>query len=173
MLSGAPGRVPGMETTFRVHKKGKPRRPLWDRFWEQVLLQKTTDGCWEWIGAKQPSGYGRIGSGGDGGKVLMAHRVAYEFMVGPIPPGLQIDHLCRNKSCVNPAHLEAVTHRENMIRAGMLKRIPFCKRGHPRTPENLRIQYYPDGTVKGRSCRHCERIVKGYKTPRKPPYTFE
>lgn len=86
--------------------------PLPDRFWRKV---QKTPGCWRWTGAIQSAGYGSIGLGE--GRVGSAHRVAYELLVGPIPPGLTIDHLCRNTWCVNPAHLEAVTHQENVRRA--------------------------------------------------------
>lgn len=73
-------------------------------------------GCWEWTGAKTMDGYGHIAAGRkvDGG--LLAHRLSYEIHVGPIPPGLQIDHLCRNHGCVRPDHLEVVTPRENTVR---------------------------------------------------------
>lgn len=78
-------------------------RPLLDRFVEKVEL--APDGCWNWLGAKV-HGYGKIGAGGRGNGTIVAHRVAYEWLVGPIPDGLQLDHLCRNRSCVNPSHLE-------------------------------------------------------------------
>ena len=72
------------------------------------------DGCWEWLGAKGRGGYGLVKVNG---RMRSAHRVLYECFIGPIAEGLQIDHLCRNKSCVKPAHLEAVTPRENTLRA--------------------------------------------------------
>lgn len=75
----------------------------------------TPNGCWEWQGARQ-RGYGRIRSGAN---VLRVHRVTYEAMVGPIPDGLDLDHLCRNRSCCNPAHLEPVTRRENLFRSDL------------------------------------------------------
>jgi hypothetical protein len=68
------------------------------------------DGCWEWMGGKQWGGYGLF-------RGACAHRLFYELLVGPIPAGLEIDHLCRNRSCVRPTHLEPVTHLENMRRA--------------------------------------------------------
>lgn len=75
------------------------------------------DGCWEWTGSKQRQGYGRLGRT-EGGKYteLMAHRIAFELYVGPIPEGLVIDHLCRNRGCVNPDHLEPVTNEVNIER---------------------------------------------------------
>lgn len=98
---------------------GRPPRPLRERFDEKWELDPAT-GCWLWtagVRCNTASGsYGHIAS--DGGKPsLLAHRVAYELYVGPIPEGLVLDHLCRNTICVNPAHLEPVTLRENLERS--------------------------------------------------------
>lgn len=87
------------------------RRPVGDRLMEKVA--RNDAGCWVWTGCRLPSGYGRISIGRE---TFNAHRVSYELFVGPIAHGLEIDHTCRNKSCVNPAHLEAVTHVENIRR---------------------------------------------------------
>ncbi len=84
--------------------------------WEAQIHR--TDTCWLWVGAKFQKGYGRYGRASKRGTAL-AHRVAYERWVGPIPSGLTIDHLCNNKACVNPAHLEPVTLRENRRRAAL------------------------------------------------------
>lgn len=85
--------------------------PLVDRFWEQV---EKTEECWIWQGPKDTGGYGQIGHKG---KTLRAHRVAFELCGGTLIEGLVIDHLCRVKHCVNPAHMEQVTQEENVARA--------------------------------------------------------
>lgn len=88
---------------------------------ERVLarIDTTVDGCWLWPGSKDRHGYGqvRVYTNGDGtNRLVYTHRVTYEHFVGPIPEGLQLDHLCRVPLCCNPAHLEAVTQRENILR---------------------------------------------------------
>lgn len=83
---------------------------------EKVLLGARIDdatGCWNWTRTIQPNGYGRISIDG---RLVYVHRAAYEAFVGPIPDGLDIDHLCRNRRCCNPEHLEAVTRRTNLLR---------------------------------------------------------
>lgn len=96
-----------------------------ERFCNRVLSVVGEPGdCWEWTGA-QNHGYGAfgVGSSRDGTqRVVRAHRFAYELLVGPVPDGLELDHLCNNRGCVNPAHLEAVTHAENKRRAGARRR---------------------------------------------------
>lgn len=103
------------------------RRPLEDRLWEKAC--ESSDGCWIWQGSRNPVGYGQIRAPGRRGALLAAHRVAYEFVVGLIPAGLTIDHLCRNTSCINPAHMEPVTLRENIRRGAAVQ--THCKYGHP------------------------------------------
>lgn len=87
--------------------------PVAERFWDKVD-RRGDDECWPWLAAKSARGYGRFKVGR---QLLRAHRYAYEFLVGPIPDGLTIDHLCNQPSCVNPAHMEPVTHIENRRRA--------------------------------------------------------
>lgn len=81
-----------------------------ERFWSKV---EKTDGCWLWKGATAGPGYGRFRLDG---VLRYAHRFSYEISVGPIPKGLEMDHLCRTKNCVNPSHLQAVTHQINILR---------------------------------------------------------
>jgi hypothetical protein len=103
-------------------------------------------GCWVWQRARTTAGYGQIYLNG---KMSYAHRVFYEGYVADIPPGLVLDHLCRNPGCCNPDHLEPVTFAENMRRT----RRATCKRGHPLTDDNVYVA--PDGE---RQCRECSRI---------------
>lgn len=103
------------------------------RFWSKVQIQH--NGCWEWTAGKNEKGYGCFYSPAHANH--KAHRWAYEALVGPIPDHLQIDHLCRNRSCVNPAHLELVTAQENISR-GLVgqyqSKKTHCKQGHPLKP---------------------------------------
>ena len=110
--------------------------------------------CWIWTGTVSMYGYGRFWQ--DGVEHL-AHRWAYQNFVGLIPEGLELDHLCRNRSCVNPEHLEPVTARENQDRGlhGDLR--THCRNGHELTPENTYLKHQPDGTR--RICRECARTT--------------
>ena len=106
--------------------------------------------CWDWTGAKTDQGYGQIW---DNGKPVYAHRLAYEWAHGPIPDGLQIDHLCHNRGCVNPRHLDAVTSGENTRRGVVSRGLDVrCRNGHIRTPENTHKR--PNGH---RRCRDCDQ----------------
>jgi hypothetical protein len=122
------------------------------RFWSYV--EKTED-CWLWRGSKSNLGYGHIQIGGAAGRLVSVHRLAYEWLVGPIPEGLELDHLCRIRNCVNPAHLEPVTRGENIRRSSLqeaAKAATRCVAGHPFDEVNTLIR--PNGT---RRCRECAR----------------
>jgi len=127
------------------------------RFWEKV---DQSGDCWEWKATKQPKGYGLFGLEGQS---RLAHRVAYELTIGPIPEGLVIDHLCRNRSCVNPAHMEPVTSRENTLRGKTLAaenvKKTHCPKGHPYAGENLYIQPRT-GKRFCRACAHARWLDK-------------
>lgn len=127
--------------------------PPEERFWYDVRsIGAGHDDCWEWSGFRHPRGYGRFM---DKGKGYQAHRFAYEQVIGPIPEGLQLDHLCRNRACVNPAHLEPVDNQTNTLRGEGLTaenaRKTECKRGHPLVPENV----YVIPSTGSRVCRRC------------------
>lgn len=131
-------------------------RPANERF-DDLTIPEPTSGCWLWIGAAgtQPRDqYGRFRLSGAPNDIIRAHVFAYERAHGPVPDGLQIDHLCRTTLCVNPDHLEAVTPTENMRRGNsphaINARKTHCKRGHELTEANCY-------TGPRRACRHCAR----------------
>lgn len=127
------------------------------RWWQRVI---PTDGCWEWTGLVKSNGYGHMNINHTS---KYAHRLAYEHFVGPIPHGLTIDHLCRKRSCVNPAHMEVVTRGEN-ARRGMVNRTikAACPHGHPYAGENVYVE--PRGP---RRCRICKRAQNSASRARK------
>lgn len=127
---------------------GPRPRPAEQRFWEKVD-KDSAGGCWLWKAARR-NGYGHFGISGR--TTAYAHRLSYEWLIGPIPEGLQIDHLCRNKLCVNPEHLEAVTQEVNTQRAHEGKRKSHCPHGHEYTAENTYTQP-ADGAQVCLTCR--------------------
>ena len=139
-----------MSTIYRGENAWKNKTDV-EKFYSLVCVND--DGCWEWGGSRHFLGYGEFRWAGRKGK---AHRFAYEWFVGAIPTGLELDHLCRERSCVNPDHLEAVTHRENVLRGEGLaaKNIlkTHCPRGHPYLGDNIRRT---PANPRGRFCRQC------------------
>lgn len=113
---------------------------------ERHISSTEDDGCWHWIGAHDSTGYGRCSKKTAGLGEQWAHRLVYRLLVGAIPDGFQLDHLCRVRDCVNPSHLEPVTHAENARRSPLMgaaykarSAATHCVHGHPRTPDNLYI----------------------------------
>lgn len=122
-----------------------------ERFWAKV---QKTEGCWLWTSQIEAKGYGRFRFNG---RPVLAHRFSYELAYGPIPSGMEIDHLCRTRHCIKPEHLEAISHIDNLRRGNTFdigsvhRSITHCPRGHPYNAENT----YHD--KKGRQCIACRR----------------
>lgn len=139
---------------FQLGNPGRPRRPLRERLFA-MTGNPDANGCWPWQG-RLYGGYGHIRLGGAEGGATNAHRAMYELLVGPIPDGLQLDHLCRNRKCVNPEHLEPVTCKENLRRGDTWQARnaakTHCPAGHAYDAANT----YIDGKG-GRCCRACGR----------------
>lgn len=144
--------------------RGPKPRPEGDLFWGKVRLPDE-NGCLIWTAWSNNKGYGTFSRGG---KTRYAHRVAYEMLVGPIPEGLELDHLCRVPLCVRPDHLEPVTHAENVRRGNagkatgaLMKAKTHCKHGHEFTPENTLL-----ASTGARACRACRRIREANRRER-------
>lgn len=132
------------------------------RFLAKIEMPEEPDGCWVWIACKNKKGYGQFGLNG---KARLAHRVAYEHYVGPIPDGMEPDHTCRVRACVNFNHLEPVTHRVNILRGASPcakhARKTHCKNGHLLSGDNLVTSVLKRGHRLCRTC-HCKYLRKQY-----------
>ena len=144
----AEARVSPGHRTQEIVAPMRPQRTLRERFWSKV--DKSGD-CWLWTATRSKGGYGHFYV--SSGKMVPAHRWAYEQEYGPIPEGLQIDHLCRTPSCVRAGHLDVVTTRENTRRgigpSAINARKTHCPKGHEYTPDNTRVYR------RKRHCRQC------------------
>lgn len=128
-----------------------------ERLWPKVA--RADVGCWDWLASQTTAGYGQFYLDG---RPRPAHRVVYELLVGSVPEGLELDHLCANRDCVNPDHLEPVLHVENMRRSWFYTGAAHhqsakthCKQGHPYDEENTYV-YAESGW---RGCRTCVRLA--------------
>ena len=122
-----------------------------DRFGSHIECGPEIDSCWTWTSAHNGFGYGQISIND---KTYLSHRISYQLYKGSIPDGLELDHLCSNNMCVNPDHLEPVTHTENMRRSAINKKpTTHCKQGHEYTKENT---YNSPNTV-SKTCIICRK----------------
>lgn len=140
----------------------KARRSIEEKFWPFV---RKTDTCWPWIGGSKKKGYGMVDitnngitrEDGSSMKRIGAHRLSWILLRGPISDALTIDHLCRNRACVNPEHLEPVTNAVNVLRGvsptAINKRKTHCPQGHPYDEANTSPR-----KGGGRGCRACARL---------------
>lgn len=138
-----------------------------EKFFDRV---EATGFCWLWRGEVTDKGYGRSYLQG---KTLYAHRQSYQMLIGPIPEGLTLDHLCRIRNCVNPDHLEPVTLEENLARAKRFRNLAnthtrtrkpkrregYCHNGHELTPDNVLIGKRSNGAER-RQCKVCQHEVQ-------------
>lgn len=125
---------------------------------EKSVMPLTESGCWIWMGALNDQGYGKLVRNG---KYWRAHRWIYQQLKGPLLAGMELDHLCHTRSCVNPHHLEQVTHQVNVDRGSSRKR-KFCSKGHAMSGNNL--YFRPNGKRECRQClRECDHRRYGYQ----------
>lgn len=150
-----------MQDHILLRKFGDAAVP--SRIWGSLLIE-SPEGCWLWTGYLDRGGYGFTRCAG---KHAHVHRFIYESLVGPVPLGLELDHLCRVRACANPAHLEPVDHRENVLRspiglAAINARKTHCKRGHPFNA--------PTAAGRKRVCRPCQNEWRRHRRATDPEY---
>jgi len=133
-------------------------KPVWERVLAKVVDDAETS-CWIFTGGVNSAGYGQISTSAN--SMATAHRIVFEHFIGPIPDGMDLDHLCRVRRCVNPTHLEPVTRGENLGRGNhpnmVTRRTGICQRGHDLSVVGVNIRVRASGTTK-RSCAACARL---------------
>lgn len=123
---------------------------------QNKIMPEPMSGCWIWLGARQSKGYGIVHFKGEN---CLAHRTVYSILIGKIVRKFELDHLCRNRSCVNPQHLEQVTHLENCLRSPLIFKQPtHCPKGHAYNKENSIMGFTTTTKRSYRICRKCHRI---------------
>lgn len=131
------------------------------RFWTKVVKGGPGD-CWAWSGEHTPKGYGRFVFGGRARRREYAHRVSWTLARGPIPDGMVIDHVCRNRGCCNPDHMEVVTSRENTLRGDGVTAAhaqkTHCRNGHPLSGDNVSVVKNGKKQAMARKCLACRRV---------------
>lgn len=155
--------IKGVPRRFIYRHNGGPPVPVSERFWAKV---EKTDSCWNWTASIDRAGYGRVRNRLG---TCLAHRIAYELLIGPIPAGLVLDHLCKNTTCVNPDHLEPVTDAENRRRGDWIaaNTTTHCQRGH--ALDAVTAYVAPPGTKRPgtRYCRKCAAITAAHRRQNK------
>jgi hypothetical protein len=131
-----------------------PKATAEERFWSRIVKGSEPDDCWTWTGSRTANGYGHLYVAG---RMEYIHRLSFAWHVAPIPDDHEVDHLCRSRGCANWLHLEAVTHRENLLRGMTVTArnaaVTSCPAGHPYDLANTYVD--PSG---GRRCRRCAYI---------------
>lgn len=139
-------------------------KPVMERLLSRIEIDD--DGCWVWTGSTINSGYGQLRHRQVGSSLV--HRIAYENLVGPVGPGLVLDHLCRVRRCCNPDHLEPVTQQQNLLRGvGTNAAKTHCNKGHEYSPDNTYVGKRPRTGAPYRICRTCCLTKSAMRTPRR------
>lgn len=134
---------------------------------QDKIISEPMSGCWLWTGALNGDGYGNAWMNK---KPILAHKATYQICVGEVPKGMELDHSCKVRSCVNPHHVEPVTHQQNVLRGSSPAAVhaikTHCPKGHPYSGENLKIAHKKNGMIH-RRCFICARAAKNACVQRK------
>lgn len=136
------------------------RKTSVERFEEKYFPEPNT-GCWLWTGAINGSGYGQLFMNG---RLMQAHEFSYSMKNGPVADGLELDHLCRTRLCVNPDHVEPVSHHENMLRRAAT--VTHCKYGHPYVEGSFFLKKRKNRPGIARRCKQCHNRMEREKRAR-------